>query len=243
MRPDLVHYLPIGTTLLSAVFLVVLVRAALIRKSGPHLWWWAAGILFYGIGTGLESTVTLFGNTVALTKAWYIAGALLGGYPLAQGAAYLHLDRRKADLATWLTVPFIAVVAILVLISPANLANLNPVKPTGDVLAWTWVRAFTPVINLYAFAFLVGGAIFSAVKFAKTKTHPERVVGNVLIAVGGILPGIGGTLAKTGLVEALYIGEFVGLILIWSGYGVIATKNRKIQESQVNLKTTPQKTS
>ena len=30
--------------------------------------------------------VTLFGNSPALNKAWYIAGALLGGYPLAQGS-------------------------------------------------------------------------------------------------------------------------------------------------------------
>lgn len=98
----------------------------------------------YGIGTALESSVTLFGNTVSLTKAWYIAGKLLGGYPLAQGSAYFLASRKTADRLTWITLPF--------------------------------------------------------------------------IAVGGILPGIGGTLAKTGVIEALYIGEFAGLILIWIGF-------------------------
>ncbi|MCA1947818.1 MAG: hypothetical protein LDL55_06835, partial [Armatimonadetes bacterium] len=98
MEQHPVHYLPILTTALSAAFCVVLLRAAVVRRSGPHLWWWAAGVFFYGLGTALESTVTLWGNSVALTKSWYIAGALLGGYPLAQGVAYLLLPRRTANL-------------------------------------------------------------------------------------------------------------------------------------------------
>ncbi len=74
-----VHYLPIATTVLSAVFFVVLVRRYLATRSGPHLLWWASGIFAYGFGTALEGAITVAGNNVALTKAWYIAGALLGG--------------------------------------------------------------------------------------------------------------------------------------------------------------------
>jgi len=35
--------------------------------------------------------------------------------------------------------------------------------------------------------------------------------------MGALLPGIGGSLAKAGIVEALYLGECVGLLLIWLG--------------------------
>ncbi|NIO14973.1 MAG: hypothetical protein GTN86_05990, partial [Xanthomonadales bacterium] len=104
-QADAVHYLPIATTILSAIFFTVLLRAYATRRSGPHLLWWAAGIFTYGLGTGLESAITLFGNSVALTKAWYIAGALLGGYPLAQGTVYLLLPRKTAHVLTALTVP------------------------------------------------------------------------------------------------------------------------------------------
>lgn len=36
--------------------------------------------------------------------------------------------------------------------------------------------------------------------------------------MGGLLPGIGGGMAKAGIVEGLYVGELAGLILIWIGY-------------------------
>ena len=221
-QPDLVHYIPIATTVLSAVFATILLRRYFMRRTGLHLLWWGLGMVAYGIGTGLESSVTLFGNSIWQTKAWYIAGALLGGYPLAQGSAYLLASRRTADRLTVITLSFILVVALLVLVSPANLEALEPYRPTGSVLAWTWVRAFTPFINLYAVAFLVGGAIYSAWRFTKQGGvgHGQRAVGNVFIAIGGILPGIGGTMAKMGVVEALYIGEFVGLLFIWAGFTV-----------------------
>ncbi|MEX2242622.1 MAG: hypothetical protein WD716_02120 [Fimbriimonadaceae bacterium] len=223
--PAPVHYLPIVTTVLSALFLAVLLRAARERRSGPHLLWWAFGVFAYGLGTGIESAITLFGNTVALNKAWYVAGALLGGYPLAQGVVYLLLKRRTANVLTFVTVPFIVAASVLVLMSPVDLAALDPVRPSGAILAWSWVRLLTPFINLYAFAFLVGGAIVSAVRYRRQSAGAVFVRGNVLIAIGGVLPGFGGAMAKAGHVEYLYVGEMVGLCLIWLGYTLIARHN------------------
>ncbi len=217
-----VHYLPILTTLLSLIFGSVLINAARTRKSGPHLWWWAFGVFCYGLGTGFESVITLAGNTVFLNKGWYIAGALLGGWPLAQGAVYLHMKRKKANVLSYITIAFIIVASILVVASPVNLAQLELHRPTGAILGWSWVRLLTPIINIYAFVFLVGGAIMSALYFKRSGGAVERVWGNVSIALGGLLPGIGGTMAKAGQVEALYVLELVGLVFIWIGYGVIA---------------------
>ena len=115
-------------------------------------------------------------------------------------------------------VPFIIVTSVFVIASPVVIENLEPHRPTGDILGWTWVRAMTPVINLYAAAFLIGGAVLSAARYLGQPGLQNRAVGNALIAVGAILPGIGGSMAKAGVIEALYVGEFVGLILIWAGY-------------------------
>ncbi|MEZ5420457.1 MAG: hypothetical protein R2708_24375 [Vicinamibacterales bacterium] len=41
---------------------------------------------------------------------------------------------------------------------------------------------------------------------------------NVFIAVGAILPGIGGTATRMGHVEVLYVTELVGMLLTWTGY-------------------------
>ncbi len=213
-----VHYLPIATTALSAVFFAMLLRRYITRHSGPHLLWWAGGIFAYGLGTALEGSITVFGNTGTLTKAWSIAGALLGGYPLAQGTVYLLLPRRTAHLLTAITVPYMLVMAVLVILSPVNADVLQPHKPSGSILEWQWVRAMTPLLNGYAAAFLIGGAVYSAVRFARQTGAANRALGNSLIAVGALLPGVGGSMAKAGVVEALYVGEFVGLILIWAGY-------------------------
>lgn len=220
-----IHYLPIVTTVLSGLFLAVLVTAVRKRRSGPHLAWWAFGVFAYGLGTGIESAVTLFGNSVALNKAWYVAGALLGGYPLAQGVVYLLLDRRKANLLTAITLPFIVATSALVIASPVDMSALDPVRPSGTVLEWSWVRLLTPFINLYAFLFLVGGAIVSAVRYKRRNANIVFVRGNVLIAIGGVLPGLGGAMAKAGHVEYLYVGEMVGLCLIWAGYTLISRFN------------------
>ena len=213
-----VHYLPIATTVLAVFFCTALVRHRLEKGTGAHLTWWAIGVGCYGAGTLLESWITLGGNSVALTKAWYVAGALLGAYPLAQGTVFLLVERRKANVLTAVTLPIAVVLAVLVVLSPADVDALEVHRPSGDVLAWTWVRAYTPILNLYAVVFLVGGAIQSSLRYWRTRTESARAVGNALIAVGAILPAIGGGMAKAGVVEALYVAELVGLLLIWAGY-------------------------
>ena len=221
-QPGPVHYLPIATTALSLVFFGVLIRHYHHRPTGPHLLWWAAGIFCYGLGTALESAITLAGNTIWLTKAWYIAGAILGGYPLAQGTVYLLLRRRTAHILTITTLPVIALIALLVVLSPVNLDALELHRPSGRVLGWSWVRAMTPLINGYAATFLIGGAVLSAVRYARQRDAGALAVGNGLIAFGALMPAVGGGMAKAGFVEALYVGEFVGLLFIWSGYAACA---------------------
>ncbi|TAK16973.1 MAG: hypothetical protein EPO35_04225 [Acidobacteria bacterium] len=211
-----IHYLPILTTILSVLFAASLLRRWQ-RRHSPHLGWWAFGIATYGLGTLIESVITLSGNTVLLTKLWYIAGALLGGYPLAQGSLWLSWPRPLARRLTIASVAFVIFATAAVILSPVDLSKLEIERPSGAVLAWHWVRLLTPFINLYAVFFLIGGAFRSAWLHYKQRGHLYRAYGNTLIAVGAILPGIGGSMAKAGVVEALYVGECVGLMLIWLG--------------------------
>ncbi|MGI8787832.1 MAG: hypothetical protein ACR2HG_08750 [Pyrinomonadaceae bacterium] len=214
-----VHYLPILTTAFSAFFFYKIINRY-FTKGGTHLLWWAIGVFTYGLGTFFEAFITLHGNTPTLNKFWYMAGAILGGYPLAQGSVYLHLKNRKANILTAITLPFIVFASVCVLLSPINTSLLESFRPSGASLEWQWVRLLTPFINTYSVIFLIGSALYSAIRFSKIENGKNRAVGNTLITVGAILPGIGGGMAKAGIVEALYIGEFIGIILIWIGYNV-----------------------
>jgi hypothetical protein len=212
-----VHYLPILTTVFSAFFLAN-IFGRYLRRGGNHLLWWSIGVFTYGVGTFFESVITLFGNSPILNRSWYVAGAILGGYPLAQGSVYLHLKNRTANILSAITVPFIVFASICVFLSPVNENLLEAFRPSGASLQWQWVRLLTPFINGYSAIFLIGSAALSAYKFFKMPAAKDRAVGNILITIGAILPGVGGGMAKAGMVEALYIGEFVGIILIYLGY-------------------------
>jgi hypothetical protein len=221
-----IHYIPILTTVLAALFAYSLYRRWTVRHT-PHLWWWAFGITTYGLGTAIESSITLLGNTVFLTKFWYIAGALLGGYPLAQGSLYLSWPRKFANRLTVVSLSFVIVATLLVILSPVDLAALEPTRPSGSILAWHWVRLLTPFVNLYAVFFLIGGAIRSAWRHYHERGHFYRAAGNALIALGAIMPGIGGSFAKAGLVEVLYVAECLGLVTIWIGDRVCSKQDRQ----------------
>lgn len=215
---ELVQRLPIATTVLAVFFVVALVRRYVSRGRGIHLLWWAAGIACYGSGTAIESVISLHGNSATLTKLWYVMGALLGAWPLAQGTVYLLLRRPTANRLTMLTVPIVVILVVSTLLSPADIENLRPDQPGGNVIGWKWIRCATPFVNLYAAGFLVGGAIISSRRFARKTETANLAFGNALIAVGAILPGIGGAIAKVGPVEPLYITELIGLLLIYFGY-------------------------
>ena len=218
---ELIRYIPILTTLISLPFAWIVYRRYREKGKGLHLVWWAGGILMYGVGTFTEAYVTLFGWNEAIFRTWYISGALLGGAPLAQGTAYLLMKQRTAHILTALLLPAIAIAAYFVLLSPIKFALVEANRLSGAVLEWHWVRLFSPFINTYAFIFLVGGAVLSAWRFSKNPKTRHRFIGNVLIAVGALLPGIGGTFTRFGYTEVLYITEMTGILLIFSVYKVV----------------------
>ena len=213
-----VSYIPVLSTLLCLVFSGVMFRRYLRRGRSPHLLWWTIGIFVFGVGTFTEAWTTLFGWSETIFRSWYISGALLGGAPLAQGTVYLLLKRRTANFLTVVVVTFICVAALFVLVTPINASLAEEHRLSGNVIEWTWVRAFSPFINTYAFIFLVGGAVYSALRYQQRGDATGKMWGNVVIAVGAILPGIGGGFTRAGYTEVLYVTEFIGIILIYTGY-------------------------
>ena len=77
---------------------------------------------------------------------------------------------------------------------------------------------FSPFINTYALIYLVGGAILSAYRFRQNADAYHRFVGNVYIAVGALLPAIGGSFTRFRYTDVLYVTELVGLSFIYIGY-------------------------
>jgi hypothetical protein len=108
-----------------------------------------------------------------------------------------------------------------VLLSPVAVPEGFDYRLTGRVFAWQWVRGFSPWLNTYAVIFLFGGAVYSAIKYFSIVEGRTRFLGNILIAIGAFLPGVGGTFTRFGYVEVLYITELIGLTFIYFGYDMM----------------------
>jgi outer membrane receptor protein involved in Fe transport len=232
--------LPLITTICSAIFCYQLFSRYRKKGGGLHLLWWGIGMATYGLGTLTESLTTLFGWDPFVFRSWYVTGAFLGGYPLAQGSIYLLMKRRFAHASAWIVSSFIALGAVFVFLTPLDLSLVETHRLSGEVIEWRWIRMMTPFVNLYAVIFLVGGAIVSAIRFRKAPQLRHRYVGNILIAIGAILPGIGGTATRAGYVEALYITELAGLLLIYAGYRLNISKKNILAETAAEGARAPQ---
>lgn len=222
LSENLIHYLPVITTGVAVAFTRVLYRHWKSSPSARYVMWWMIGVALYGVGTLTEALTAIFGWSEPVFRAWYISGAFLGAGPLAQGTVYLLLPKRVADRLAVAMLTYVSIASAFVVSTPILYDLVEPNRLSGEVMAWQWVRLFSPLVNLYAVVFLIGGAVWSAWKYWRRGDAVSRVKGNVLIAIGAILPGIGGSYARAGVVEVLYVTELIGLLLIWAGYRVIS---------------------
>jgi DMSO reductase anchor subunit len=231
----MVKYIPIATSILSIIFFIQIYRHYRSKPNAKYLLWWTLGVLTFGIGTLTESIQAVFGWSEPNTKIWYIVGALLGGFPLAQGTVYLFLKRKTANILTIIFVSLIVIDSILILITPVIIPPNFDYRLTGKIFAWHFVRYVSPFINLYSLIFLAGGALYSAYKYYKLGKSHARFLGNIFISIGALLPGIGGSFTRFGHVEVLFITEFLGLSCIYYGYVIMKNdKTPSFQSLQAN---------
>jgi hypothetical protein len=214
--------LPFGSSLISFGFAVVILRRYWERK-GLHLLLWGIGMIFYGIGGFCEGYYGAFGWNTTIFRMWYLFGAILVAAWLGQGTIYLLAKK------TWAH----GLMVILILGSIYGAfkvfgAELDPTLMTsslhtgsemsGHAIITPGVRSLTPFFNLYGTVALVGGAAYSAWIFWRKRVLLHRSIGNILIAVGAMLPAFGGTFSRMGFSGTLYISEFLGAILIFVGF-------------------------
>jgi hypothetical protein len=219
---DLNRWLPFISTVITVLFAaVVLVRY--YRRRGLHLLFWGLGLILYSLGTFAEFYSTFEWNPLVF-RLWYIGGALLTAAWLGQGTVYLLV--RRGNVAHYLAVGLIIASALAVAVMFATpldgsafdtgiglSAQYKQILPDGAL-----VRLLTPLFNIYGTFWLVGGAAYSAWLFWRKRVLPHRVIGNVLIAVGALLPALGGSLSRLGPSEFLYVSELLGAGLMFIGF-------------------------
>ncbi len=226
------NFVPVLSTLVTFVFVYAVFRRYQL-KGGVHLALWTFGLLLYGLGTLCE---VILGFTFSewILKLWYLTGAMLTAAWLGQGS--IHLLIRKGKWATYLTwalgtVSLLALALIVFAPLTGAQATYNVAGTASEQYKTVLTRSgltilLTVLLNIYGTLGLVGGALYSAFLFWRKKVLASRMFGNILIAVGALSPAMAGTLVKAGIVDALYISEFIGAVLMFTGF-MMATSGKE----------------
>jgi len=219
-RQDVSVYLPLLSSLVSLIFALAVFDQYLSRRR-PYQLIWTLGLLAYFISTGAEFITGAFGLNANVYRLWYLFGAIYTAAWLGMGTIYLLTPRNFAH-GTLIVLSLASIFAIYrVFTSPVDLSPLvGAATLSGEAFAAgaEGPRILTPFFNTFGTVALVGGAIWSAWVFWRRRIMPHRVTSNVLIALGALLPAGGGTLARFGAPEFLYVSELLGVSLIFLGF-------------------------
>ncbi|MBM4422989.1 MAG: hypothetical protein FJ030_06295 [Chloroflexi bacterium] len=229
------NYLPFLSTLITFAFAVAVFNRYRSRK-GAHLLLWGIGLALYGLGTFSEAYLSL-GWSDLMLRVWYLTGAMLTAAWLGQGSVHFLVRRRGVALA------LTAALALASLLSVVGVftASVNGASFDSHIAISTQYKTMmerngltillTILLNIYGTVWLVGGAIWSAYLFARKQILPHRVIGNVLIAIGALMPASAGTLIRIGFGDWLYLSELLGAAIMFAGF-VASTAPQAAASSQ-----------
>jgi hypothetical protein len=210
-------WLPILSSIIALVFAVTVLRRYL-RRRGVHLLFWGIGLTMYAVAVLCEALYAVLGWNPLIFRLWYLLGAILVAAWLGQGTVYLLARRRVAHILTFLLVIGSLYGAVRVFSAVLDPSLLPEGELSGHAIVTPGVRILTPLFNVYGLAALVGGAGYSAWVFWRQRLMPNRVVGNILIALGALAPSLGGLFSRLGIAGYLYLGELLGALLMYVGF-------------------------
>lgn len=208
-------YIPLASSVVSFVFAIVVLDQYFARRQ-PYQLIWAIGLFMYFISTGTEFWTGQWGMNLLAYRLWYLFGAIGVAAYLGIGIVYLLVRRRISHII--MTVLLIASIYAAIRVFTADI-DLGGLFILSGIAMPQSIRLMTPIFNTFGTVALVGGAIYSAWMFWRKRILPHRVVSNILIAIGAILPAIGGARMRFGgNLTLFYILELAGIIIIFIGF-------------------------
>lgn len=219
--------LPFASALVIGVF-AALVLQRFRRRGGAHLLVWGIGLAMFGIASLAEAYSAVAWHPTVF-RLWYLCGAVYTAAWLGQGTVLLLSRRRHLrTLSTAVLIGASVIAGYLVFTVPLDAtaflvheplsAQYRQILPLAAV-----VRKLTPVFNIYGTLMLVGGAVYSAWLLRRQETASLRVLGNGLIAAGGLSLALASTLVRFGLGDFLYAAELLAAVSMFTGFLLATT--------------------
>ncbi len=210
--------IPLISTIVSFIFAVTVLDQYFARRQ-PFQLLWTIGLLMYGISAFTEFYTETYGLHLVMFRLWYFFGAICVAAFLGQGTIYLLAKRRIAHILMVILIVLSIYAAIRLFSANITLGTATSLTDKLIVVPAD-IGVLTGLLNIYGTVTLVGGALYSAWVFWRKRILPHRVVSNVLIALGALLPAIGGSLLRLGTSPGVsfYCLELAGVIIIFIGF-------------------------
>ena len=212
-----------------------------VTRRKLYFLFWGLGLLMFGIASFSGAYLAVSWNRWVFF-AWYLFGAVLTAAWIGQGTVYLLVRKNRARILTvvLLTASVIAMIMLLLVMPDLDSSIFTSSQPISEqyrdimpaISDGGIVRLSTPFFNIYGLVTLVGGALYSTFLFWRKRVLPNRVIGNVLIAVGALTIASASTLTRLGYGSLLYIGELLAAVLMFSGFLLAAAPRRVSSEEE-----------
>ena len=211
-------YVPLITSIVSLIFAVTVLDQYFARRK-PYQLLWAIGLFMYCISTFTEFWWNTQGHVLILYRLWYLLGAILVAAYLGQGTLYLLMRRRQAHLIMVILSIATIYAAVRVLTVEIDISGLTTLLTGVGVMPFDIRAIITPLFNTFGTLALVGGAIYSAFIFWRKHILRHRVIANILIALGALLPALGGIhISTNGDLNLFFVFELIGAIIMFVGF-------------------------
>jgi hypothetical protein len=199
-----------------------------LRRTAGQKALWSIGFALFAVAAVSEAVAQRAGWNPTLFRLYYIAGGVLTVAFLGAGSAWMLLPRRGRDLLVGgLAVATVAAITT-VLLAPVDVYGLAAAHsgqpPPNGVLgghAFLWAI----VMNSVGTLLLVGGSLLSIAR-------RQRVRANVWIAAGALTVAAATGLSRTGDMSLVYLGELIGIALMFCGFTLPAPAPRRVREPE-----------
>lgn len=205
------------------------------RGAHRHLLFWAIGLGMFAVAS-LSDGILEFAWSELAFIGWYLFGAVLNAAWIGQGTLFLLFRKRRVYVSAMIVAMLSIVTAVILLSTPLNAAAYQAGIPIADQYQEILprdaiVRRATPLFNIYGTLCIVGGALYSGYLFYRKRILPNRVLGNVLIAAGGLAVAGAGVLNRYGAGQFHSFAQLIFALLMYYGF-VLASKPAAVQENE-----------
>ncbi len=200
------------------------------RNRRPHEMAWTIALAMFALAAVALALGTTTGWDNGTFRVFYLFGAILNVPWLALGTVYLLAGATAGRRVQWGLVLLTGLAAGVLLTAPMDPVAGSLAIPVGREVFGVFPRVLAAVGSGVAAIVIIGGAVWSAIRFVRRRDEPgmaRLAAANALIALGTIVLSSGGLVQGIfGHDEAFALSLAIGISVIYAGFLVSVSTAR-----------------